>query len=78
MIKQILVIKDPEMEVDFKTVTKYAEVVQKRLGDDIQVLPIWPHGEIELIGDKRRMKLRIRELKKIIEELEVRLSDSSN
>lgn len=69
-MKQILVIKDPECEVGFDVLSDYCRQVQLYLGSEVQVLPIWPHGEMELIGDKRKMKLAIKELKEVIAEFE--------
>lgn len=70
-MKQILVIKDTENEVGYHALCDYAQAVADRLaGEDILVLPIWPHGDIELIGDKRKMKLVIKELKELISDLE--------
>lgn len=75
MKKQILCIKDPECEVGFDVVCQYASAVAKQLeGEPILVLPMWPHGEIELIGDKRKMKLIVKEYKKMLEKFEYELN----
>jgi hypothetical protein len=67
-VKQILIIKDPDNEVGFDVLTNYAAAVQARLGNSVFVLPMWPHGEAELLGDKRKMKLAVKEFKEILEE----------
>lgn len=77
-MKQILVIKDPECEVGFDVLCDYCGQVQTYLGKDIQVIPMWPHGEIELIGDKRRAKLVTKELKDVIAEYENILKENEN
>lgn len=73
-MKQILVIKDPECEVGFDALCNYAQAVQEHLGSQITVLPIWPHGEMQLLGDKRQMKLVVKELKELALELEAELN----
>ena len=75
MTKQILVISDPEVEVGFNVLCDYCNEVQNVVGKDVVVLPMWPHGKVDLIGDKRKMKLTIKELKEAIEELEVDLNE---
>lgn len=72
-MKQILVISDPELEVDFDTLCNYCAVVQERLGSSVAVLPIWPHGKAELIGDKRKMKLQIKHIQDVLKELEIEM-----
>lgn len=74
-MKQILVIKDPENQVGFTALCQYAEAVQERLGGQVAVLPIWPDGEMELIGDKRKMKLLIKTLEDIVEDLEIQMNE---
>lgn len=74
MIKQLLVIRDPEDEVGFDVLVKYCEIVQNIVGnEDIQVLPIWPHGEVELINNNEGAKLKIAQIKDVIKEFEVHL-----
>lgn len=71
MKKQILLIKDPEHEVGFDVLCEFSYQVAKSLqGEPIVVIPMWPHGEMELIGDKRKIKLITKEYKKLIEEME--------
>ena len=77
-MKQILVIRDPECEVGFDVLSEYCSQVQRYLGNEVQVLPIWPHGEVELIGDKRKMKLLMKDLKDIISEFEDVLKEGEN
>lgn len=77
-MKQILVIKDPNDQVGFEVLCRYAEAVQKRLGSQVAVLPIWPDGEVELIGDKRKMKLLVKTLEDIVEDLEIQINEGSN
>lgn len=69
-MKKILMVRDPEQEVGFKVLTDYCEIIQEKLGADVQVLPIWPHGEMELIGDKRKLKLVRKQLREVLEEIE--------
>lgn len=73
-MRQILLIKDPDCELPFENVCQYAEAVQERLGSSVAVLPIWPHGEMELIGDRRKMKLTIKTVKELLDELENELN----
>lgn len=73
-MRQILLIKDPDCELPFENVCQYAEAVQERLGSSVAVLPIWPHGEMELIGDRRKMKLTIKTVKELLNELENELN----
>lgn len=73
-MKQILLIKDPDYELPFENVCQYAEAVQERLGSSVAVLPMWPHGEMELIGDKRKMKLTIKTVRSLLDDLEAELS----
>ena len=76
MKKQILVIKDPEMELGFQALCDYSQAVADRLQDNnVLVLPLWPHGEIELIGDKRQMKLTIKTYKDLLQEFEEELDE---
>lgn len=76
MKKQILVIKDPEMEIGFQALCDYAQVVADRLQDNsVLVLPMWPHGEISLVGDRRQMKLTIKTYKELLQEFEERLDE---
>ena len=74
-MKQILVISDPEVEVGFNVLCDYCSEIQKAVGKDVVVLPMWPHGKVDLVGDKRKMKLIIKELKEAIEEFEVELNE---
>lgn len=74
-MKQILVISDPEVEVGFNVLCDYCSKVQMAVGKDVIVLPMWPHGKVDLVGDKRKMKLIIKELKEAIEEFEVELNE---
>lgn len=77
MTKQILVIKDPEKEVGFDVVCDYARAVAEYMkGENVVVLPLWPHGEVELIGDKRKMKLFIKEYKKLLDELDIQIGEN--
>lgn len=74
MKKQILVIKDPECEVGFDTLCEYTATIAERVQDEnTVVIPIWPHGEMELIGDKRKMKLFVKNYKEILNSLEKEL-----
>lgn len=70
MKKQILMVRDPEQEVGFKVLTDYCEIIQEKLGTNVQVIPMWPHGEMELIGDKRKMQLVKKQLREVLEEIE--------
>lgn len=70
MKKQILMVRDPEQEVGFKVLTDYCEIIQEKLGANVQVIPMWPHGEMELIGDKRKMQLIKKQLREVLEEIE--------
>lgn len=70
-MKKILFIKDPEMEVGFDVLCNYCATVQERVGNEIIVLPIWPHGEADIIGDKRKLKLIIKELREVLDDLDI-------
>lgn len=74
-MKQILVVNDPELEVDFETLCEYCAIIQERLGSSIAVIPMWPHGKIELIGDKRKMKLQIKRIQDVLKELEIEMEE---
>lgn len=75
-MKQILVIRDPDYEVGFDVVCEFARSVALRLKDEpVLVLPMWPHGKVELIGDKRKMKLIVKEYKELLAEMEEMLEE---
>ena len=74
-MKKILAVKDTENEVGFVALCEYCEIVQERLGSDVVVLPIWPNGRVDLIDDNKEVKLVVKNLKKLIKELEVNLND---
>ena len=74
-MKKLLFIKDPEHEVGFDILCDYCATIQDRLGEEVAVIPIWPTGEVELIGDKRKLKLHVKNLKEMLEELEIELNN---
>lgn len=69
-MKRLLVINDPECEVGFSPLCDYCSIVQERLGDDVVVLPIWPHGSIELIDDENKIKLTIKHIQDLLNEFD--------
>lgn len=76
MINKILVIKDPENEVGFSTLCEYSENVQKVLGNNVLVLPVWPKCDIELldIGDEDNVEFHISTIKSAIKNIESQLA----
>lgn len=77
-MKKILVISDPEFEMGFSDVCQYCQVVQERLGNEVFVLPIWPHGRAELIDDVNDIELHIKNISDIIKELKIELEEEKN
>ena len=73
-MKKMLFVKDPEGEVGFDVLCNYCAVIQERLGQEVIVLPLWPNGEAELVGDKRQMKLFIKNIREMLDELEIELN----
>ncbi|MGF6375005.1 hypothetical protein M2140_000039 [Clostridiales Family XIII bacterium PM5-7] len=78
MLKQLLVISDPEQEVGFEVLTDYCRTIQQLLGLNVAVLPIWPHGKVELVGDKGEIEIKIKTLKEAIDELELELEKNKD
>ena len=77
MINKILVVKDPENEVGFDTLCEYSENVQKVLGSNVLVLPVWPKCDIELldISDEDDVEFHISTIKNSIKNLESQLEE---
>lgn len=75
MINKILVVKDPENEVGFTALCEYSENVQKVLGSNVLVLPVWPKCDIKLldINDEDDVEFHISTIKNSIKNLESQL-----
>lgn len=73
-MKKILFVKDRENEVGFDVLCNYCAKIQERLGQEVVVLPIWPNGEVDLIGDKRQMKLLVKDIREALNDIEIELN----
>lgn len=66
----MLVISDPEEEVGFDVLCQYCGQVAGVVGNDCLVLPMWPHGKVELIDNTNEIETVITNLKSILEQYE--------